>query len=216
MKNTKLNILDELLNDQIKKNIIIEIFGPNGTGKTHFLIDIILNFLESGTVLFYDTTGEFRPERVSEIIKSRNLKPEILEHLKIGRARNISEQINSISKIRSFDNLSLIVIDNITDLFSFEYSKKENSIQKHNLFMKYMRDLSFLAIEKKIPIIITNQIRQIDDKVIENLFNSINHFIQLKIKLRKNGMVYEGEVFPSFLTTRKFTYSIDSTGIVLK
>ena len=216
MENTKLNILDELLNDQIKKNIIIEIFGPNGTGKTHFLIDIILNFLESGTVLFYDTTGEFRPERVSEIIKSRNLKPEILEHLKIGRARNISEQINSISKIRSFDNLSLIVIDNITDLFSFEYSKKENSIQKHNLFMKYMRDLSFLAIEKKIPIIITNQIRQIDDKVIENLFNSINHFIQLKIKLRKNGMVYEGEVFPSFLTTRKFTYSIDSTGIVLK
>ena len=216
MINSKLNILDELLNDQIKKNIIIEIFGPNGTGKTHFLIDIILNFLESGTVLFYDTTGEFRPERVSEIIKSRNLKPEILEHLKIGRARNISEQINSISKIRSFDNLSLIVIDNITDLFSFEYSKKENSIQKHNLFMKYMRDLSFLAIEKKIPIIITNQIRQIDDKVIENLFNSINHFIQLKIKLRKNGMVYEGEVFPSFLTTRKFTYSIDSTGIVLK
>ena len=216
MINSKLNILDELLNDQIKKNIIIEIFGPNGTGKTHFLIDITLNFLESGTVLFYDTTGEFRPERVSEIIKSRNLKPEILEHLKIGRARNISEQINSISKIRSFDNLSLIVIDNITDLFSFEYSKKENYIQKHNLFMKYMRDLSFLAIEKKIPIIITNQIRQIDDKVIENLFNSINHFIQLKIKLRKNGMVYEGEVFPSFLTTRKFTYSIDSTGIVLK
>ena len=216
MINSKLNILDEILNNQIKKNITIEIFGPNGTGKTHFLIDIILNFLESGTVLFYDTTGEFRPERVSEIIKSRNLKPEILEHLKIGRARNISEQINSISKIRSFDNLSLIVIDNITDLFSFEYSKKENSIQKHNLFMKYMRDLSFLAIEKKIPIIITNQIRQIDDKVIENLFNSINHFIQLKIKLRKNGMVYEGEVFPSFLTTRKFTYSIDSTGIVLK
>jgi len=216
MVNTKINILDDLLNNQIKKNILVEIFGPNGTGKTHFLIHIILNFLESGNVLFYDTTGEFRPERVSEIIKSRNLKPEILEYLKIGRARNISEQINSISKIRSFDDMSLIVIDNITDLFSFEYSKKENSIQKHNLFMKYMHDLSALSIEKKIPIIITNQIRQIDNHQVENLFNSINHFIQLKIELRKNGMTYEGKIFPSFLTTKKFTYSIDSTGIVLK
>jgi len=214
--NTTKNILEELLNGQIKKNIIIEIFGPNGTGKTHFLIEILLNFLESGSVLFYDTTGEFRPERIDEIIKTRNLKSEILEHLKIGRATNISEQINSISKIRSFDNLSLVVIDNITDLFSFEYNKKENSIQKYNLFMKYMHDLSSLSIEKKIPIIITNQIRQIDERETENLFNSINHFIQLKIKLRKNGTMYEGEIFPTFLTNRKFDYSIDSSGILLK
>ena len=216
MLNTKSNIIDELFNDQLKKNIIIEIFGPNGTGKTHFLIHIALNFLQSNTVLFYDTTGEFRPERVNEIINNRKLNPEIFERLKIGRARNISEQINSISKIRDFNNLSLIVIDNITDLFSFEYSGKENSIHKHNLFMKYMHDLSTLSIEKKIPIIITNQIRQTDNHQIENLFNSINHFIQLKIELRKNGMMYEGKIFPSLLTTKKFTYSIDSTGIVLK
>jgi len=216
MINTKLNILDELLNDRIKKNIIVEIFGANGTGKTHFLIQILLNFLKFGNVLFYDTTGEFRPERLDEIIKMRNLKPEILEYLKIGRAHNISEQINSVSKIRSFNDLSLIVIDNITDLFSFEYSNKDKLIQKHNLFMKYMHDLSFISIEKKIPIIITNQIRQLDNRELENLFNSINHFIQLKIKLRKKGVIYEGEIIPSFLAERKFTYSIDSTGIVLK
>jgi len=82
--------------------------------------------------------------------------------------------------------------------------------------MKYMHDLSLLSIEKKIPIIITNQIRQIDDREIENLFNSIGHFIQLKIKLRKNNKMYEGEIFPSFLSTRKFTYSINSVGIVIK
>ena len=216
MINRELNILDQLLNKQIKKNIIIEIFGANGTGKTHFLIHILLNFLKSGNVLFYDTTNEFRPERVNEIIKTRNLKSDILDNLKIGRARNILEQINSISKIQNFDDLSLIVIDNITDLFSFEYDKKENLIQKHNLFMRYMHDLSLLSQEKKIPIIITNQIRQVNTYQIENLFNTINHFVQLKIKLRKNGMLYEGEIFPSFLTTKKFAYSIDTTGIVLK
>ena len=149
MINRELNILDQLLNKQIKKNIIIEIFGANGTGKTHFLIHILLNFLKSGNVLFYDTTNEFRPERVNEIIKTRNLKSDILDNLKIGRARNILEQINSISKIQNFDDLSLIVIDNITDLFSFEYDKKENLIQKHNLFMRYMHDLSLLSQEKK-------------------------------------------------------------------
>ena len=109
MVNSELNIIDELLNDRIKKNMVIEIFGPNGVGKTHFLINIMLNHLETGSVLFYDTTGEFRPERVNQIIKTRDLKPEILENLKIGRARNISEQINSISKIRNFHNLSLII-----------------------------------------------------------------------------------------------------------
>ena len=216
MINTESSVLNQIFNHKIKKNMLIEIFGPNGVGKTHFLIHILLNYLSSGTVLFYDTTGEFRPERINEIIKTRNLEMNLLENLKIGRARNVSEQISAISKIRSFENLVLVVIDNIADLFSFEYNKKENGIQKHNLFLKYMHDLSLLSIEKTIPIIITNQIRQTDDHEIENLFNSITHFIQLKIKLEKNNVGYVGEIFPSFLNTRKFTYSIDSSGIVLK
>mgnify|MGYP000492180243 FL=1 len=91
----------------------------------------------------------------------------------MSRITNTSEQIKSIKNLVNND-FSLIVIDNVTDLFSYEYKKDESIFEKNSLFMKYMRELSKFAITKKIPIVVTNMIRTIEDKEVENMKSAID------------------------------------------
>ncbi len=215
MISTGIKKLDQILDGGIKNGIITDIFGARGTGKTHLAMQISINSLQNGgTVLFLDTTGEFRPERMLEIIKTRHLEPSLLENVKVGRVTNTGEQIQYLSKIKEMDNFSLIIIDNITDLFSFEYSKELQVLEKNILFMRYMHDLSLIGIQKRIPIVITNMIRKIDKTEKENLYNSISLFTHLKINLIKKDAKYFGEIMPSFQEKRLFSNLITEEGLV--
>ncbi len=214
MISTGIKKLDNYLGGGIKGGMITDIFGATGTGKTQLTMQISINSLLDGEqVLFQDTTGQFRPERMLELIKIRNLETNLLDRVKVGRITNSSEQIQFLSKIKEQD-FSLVVIDNVTDLFSFEYGKEEQNLEKNVTFMQYMHELSLISIQKKLPIVVTNIIRKIDDLEIENLDKSISMFTHMKIKLLKIGKKYSGEIFPSFLEKKEFPYQITKEGLI--
>ncbi len=214
MISTGIKKLDNFLGGGIKGGIITDIFGATGTGKTQLTMQISINSLLDGNqVLFQDTTGQFRPERMLDLIKIRNLETNLLDRVKVGRITNSSEQIKFLSKIKEQD-FSLIVIDNVTDLFSFEYGKEEQNLEKNVTFMQYMHELSLISIQKKLPIVVTNIIRKIDDLEIENLDKSISMFTHMKIKLLKIGKKYSCEIFPSFLEKKEFSYQITKEGLI--
>ena len=164
-----------------------------------------------GQVLFQDTTNGFRPERLIEIMGKQEINSALLEKIKVGLITNTTQQIQYLSKI-SIKNFSLIVIDNITDLFSFEYSKKEHALEKHIFFMKYMHNLSNIAINTKIPIIVTNTVGKINDFETENLEKSISMFTHVKIRLSKNNNERICQVISPF-ENKKFSYIIASSGL---
>ena len=86
--------LDEIFTDCINGGTITDIFGFRGTGKTNMALQISLNLLKNEkNVFFIDTTGEFRPERLHEIVKNRNLDDSLLDRLQIARVTNTKEQI---------------------------------------------------------------------------------------------------------------------------
>jgi len=212
MISTGLQKLDEFLSGGIPPSLITDIFGANGTGKTQLLLQISLNVIKKGgTVLYLDTTGGFRPERILDMQKNQNLKIDVLDKIIVSRITNTSEQINFIKNVKP-ENFSLIVIDNITDLFSYEYKTEESIFKKNSLFMKHMHDLSLIAINENIPIVITNMIRNIDDKEVENMRKAIDLFSHIKIKLSKKGSKYQGEV-SWLLNHQSFSYFIDSSGL---
>ena len=214
MISTGIKTLDNYLGGGIKGGIITDIFGASGTGKTQLTMQISINSLLNGNqVLFQDTTGQFRPERMLDLIKIRNLETNLLDRVKVGRVTNSSEQIQFLSKIKDQD-FSLVVIDNVSDLFSFEYGKEEQNLEKNVTFMQYMHELSLISIEKKLPIVVTNIIRKIDDLEIENLDKSISMFTHMKIKLLKIGKKYSCEIFPSFLEKKEFPYQITKAGLI--
>jgi len=214
MISTGIKKLDNYLGGGIKGGIITDIFGATGTGKTQLTMQISINSLLDGNqVLFQDTTGQFRPERMLDLIKIRNLETNLLDRVKVGRVTNSSEQIQLLSKIKDQD-FSLVVIDNVSDLFSFEYGKEEQNLEKNVTFMQYMHELSLISIQKKLPIVVTNIIRKIDDLEIENLDKSISMFTHMKIKLSKIGKKYSCEIFPSFLEKKEFPYQITKEGLI--
>jgi DNA repair protein RAD51 len=212
MIRTGLEKLDDILGGGLRNGTIIDIFGPSGSGKTQLTLQIAANALsKGGSILYQDTTGNFRPERLVEILKSKGLDASLLDNITVGRITNTSEQIRSLTKIES--DFSLIIIDNITDLFSFEYSKDDQMLEKTTKFAKYMRQLSQISREKKIPIVIVNMVRKIDDNEQENLDSIISLYTHIKIKLTKNAAKYQGYVLIDPTKKNQFSYAITKKGI---
>jgi len=78
--------------------------------------------------------------------------------------------------------------------------------------MKYMHELSFYAITNKIPIVITNMIRNMDGKEVENMASAIDLFTHIKIHLFKNSSTFNGEIY-SPLNKESFSYEITTLGL---
>ena len=212
MIKTGLKELDQFLGGGIKDGLITSISGQSATGKTQLAFQICLNALNNGKeILFHDTTGEFRPERLVEMMQFQKINPSLLDKIKVNRITNTVEQLQSLSGA-ALENYSLLIIDNVTDLFSFEYSKKEQFFEKNISFMKYMHNLSSIATGVKIPIIVTNTVRSINKHEKENLEESISMYIHTKIKLSKNGNGYLCQALSPF-DNKQFQYTITPKGL---
>ena len=149
--------LDDLLGGGIRPGTIIDIFGPGGSGKTQLAMQISLNSLQGGTVLYQDSTGGFRPERMLQLIKLQGLEPSLLDGMIVARMRNTSEQLDYVKKISEIKP-KLVVIENITDLFTFEYSRDSSLLEKHVKFTQCLHDIRMISIGNKMPIDVTNTI----------------------------------------------------------
>lgn len=214
MIKTGIEKLDTLLGGGLRNGIITDIFGVSGAGKTQLTLQIVSNSITQGGTIFYqDTTGSFRPERLVELLKTKGLDSNLLDKVTVGRITNTAEQLRSIKKI-SESNFSLVVIDNVTDLFSFEYSKEDQMLEKTTQFAKYMKELSKVALEKKIPIVIVNMMRKTADTEQENMEAVISIFTHVRIKLDKKSVNYEGQVFLDPMKKNQFLYKITKDGLV--
>ena len=78
--------------------------------------------------------------------------------------------------------------------------------------MKYMRELSVYAITHKVPIVVTNMIRNMDDKEVEHMASAIDLFTHFKIHLFKNSSLFTGEIYSSF-KKECFSYTITTSGL---
>ena len=205
--------LNDMLGGGIVAGTIIDIFGPGGGGKTQLAMQISLNSLQDGIVLYQDTTGGFRPERMLQLIKIKNLQSSLLDNMIVARITNTAEQFEYVKKISELAP-KLVIIENITDLFTFEYSRETNSLEKHVRFMEYMHLLSMTAINTRIPIVVTNIVRNSDNQEIESLNKSISMFTHKKIKLEKDGQIYKAQVLPSFGKKKEILYKITEAGLI--
>ena len=213
MISSQIGLLDKIFSGGLKNGTITEISGLRGTGKTQLALQFGIQPLSNNEkILFVDTTVEFRPERFLQMIKSRNLSIDLLENLQISRVTNTQEQLEILNNLPK-QEFSLLIIDNITDLFAFEYAKREHLIEKNNNFTNFMMKLSKISLLQKIPIIITNQILQNDDSQYQRMHIQLENYLHQKIQLEKTKNDFSCKISSPFIRDTKFNYKITNSGI---
>jgi len=182
--------LDQFLRGGIRPGMITNILGESGSGKSQFCFTICANLLkknENVDIIFIDTAGTFRPERIFEIIGG-DYSDKILNNIKYFRPYSIKHQFDAIKKINEIKP-KLVIIDTITSIISVE----SKNIARHLILMKFIHELAHLAINNNCAIITTNMVRNIFYS--NNNINTSNNKIinqreenQKEIKLHREFM----------------------------
>src|SRR5271170_1101872 len=124
--------LDELLGGGVEANAITEAYGKFASGKTQLGFQLAVNSQRpvkngglDGKVLFIDTEGTFRPDRIEQVAKAADMDPKaVLENILVVRATTTDQQILAIEradKLVRESNVKLIIVDSLMALFRSEF-----------------------------------------------------------------------------------------------
>ena len=141
---------------------ITDLFGPNSSGKSQILFQIAVNTsIKDQKVLFIDSSGNFRPERIIQLSKAKNHESEkVLDNIYTSRCNSLDSQLETILKIEEFienNNITCVMIDDLTRNFTEHKFELKNEMR--DILIEYVRNLSDLAWNKNIAIITTNTVR---------------------------------------------------------
>jgi RecA/RadA recombinase len=153
--------IDNLLGGGIHYGLVTDIYGESGSGKSQLCFTICARSAEyfrntpDVSVVFVDTGGTFRPERIMEItIGNEKSENELLDKILLMRSFSTTDQINSVKRIANI-NPRVIVIDGVASLFTTEYQ----GAARHLALMKHLHELALAAVNLRCAIVITNMIR---------------------------------------------------------
>ena len=214
--------IDRFLLGGIRSGVLTDIFGESSSGKSQFCFSLCANILKNHKldIIFVDTNGTFRPERIIEIIGDQN-NISILDSIKYIRPFTFFQQNESLIKIEEI-RPKVVIVDSIASLIAVEYDLMSRSL----VFMKYLHKLSLLAIKYNIAVIFTNTIRNNINQIkngetkqdtgkefMESTLMMYSHF---RLKFEKNHYVKNLYkiifIQPSFKKTIDF--QIEKNGII--
>jgi len=163
--------IDNLIGGGVESCSITECFGIYGSGKTQIAHALAVNVQlpkekggASGTAVFIDTEGTFRPERIMQFAKGAGLDPDkALKNIKVARAFNSDHQMILVEKI---DDLiakeklpvKLVIVDSLTAHFRAEFIGRGTLADRQQKLNKHMHALLRLANTHNLCIYVTNQV----------------------------------------------------------
>jgi DNA repair protein RadA len=195
--------LDELLLGGIETQAVTEFYGEFGSGKSqicHTLCAMASRPLSEkgleGGVIYIDTEGTFRPERLQQIAASRGFVPlEILKKVSICKVYNSSHLeliIKDLGKYINQFNAKLVVIDSIISLHRAEFAGRGTLADRQQRLNSILHKLVRIAEIFNVAIVITNQVLSSPDVFFGDPTkaaggNVIGHTSTYRIYLRKSG-----------------------------
>jgi len=195
--------LDQLLLGGVETQAVTEFYGEFGSGKSqicHTLCAMAKQPISEGGldggVIYIDTEGTFRPERLSQIAMARGFDPMlVLKNVAICKVYNSSHLeliIKDLGRYINEFNAKLVIIDSIISLHRAEYLGRGTLADRQQRLNAILHKLIRLAEMFNIAIVITNQVQSSPDMFFGDPTkaaggNIIAHTSTYRIYLRKSG-----------------------------
>ncbi len=162
---------DTILGGGLETGQITEVFGEFRTGKTqlcHTLcVTCQLSFANKGgqaKVIYIDTEGNFRPERIEAISERYGLNSDqTLDNIIHCRVFSHDEQMSIVKPIAGLladpdqGPYRILIIDSIISLFRVEFSGRGELSERQQKLGQHLSHLEKLAEEFNIIVLIMNQ-----------------------------------------------------------
>ena len=195
--------LDELLLGGVETQAVTEFYGEFGSGKSQICHTLCVmaprpaaeNGLD-GSVIYIDTEGTFRPERLLQIANARGLDPmHTLKNTVLCKVYNSSHLeliVRDLGKYVTEFKAKLVIIDSIISLHRAEFLGRGTLADRQQRLNSILHKLIRLAEIFNIAIVITNQVQSSPDTFFGDPTkatggNVIGHTSTYRIYLRKSG-----------------------------
>jgi DNA repair protein RadA len=197
------SMLDDLFLGGIETQAVTELYGEFGSGKSQICHTMCITAgqpVESGGlnsgVIYIDTEGTFRPERLEQISSSRNIDPvRALQNVAVCKVYNSAHLeliVKNLGKYIDDYKAKLVVVDSIISLHRAEFSGRGTLADRQQRLNSIMHKLLRISEIYNIAIIVTNQVQSAPDTFFGDPTkptggNVIGHASTYRVYLRKSG-----------------------------
>lgn len=163
--------LDKLMGGGFETSAITEAYGQYGSGKSQIAHTLAVRAQlpvekggANGSVVFIDTEGTFRPERIVQIAKGNGMDPEeTLKNIRVARAFNSDHQMLLAEKVEDLIKkqglpVKLVIVDSLTAHFRAEFVGRGTLADRQQRINKHMHALLKLAEKHNLAVYLTNQV----------------------------------------------------------
>ena len=162
--------IDKVLGGGIRTGLITNILSDSREARFSLCYSLCVNAARlnsTSTVIFGDTQGIFRPEKIFSYLRNDQDSNSILHQIRRLRILSTNVQMILVNYALQLHPV-LIIIDNFTYLFLNE-KKKKLSVQFS--LRKHLHDLALSAINNDVAVVITNTISsKKENKDTEDIF----------------------------------------------
>lgn len=179
--------IDELTAGGIEPEVITELYGEGGAGKTNLSMQYAISVIKSGGQALYLDTEGFSAERFLQISGGNN---DLMNGLILYRVASLEDQDLAIMRIPKIleksKSIKLVVVDSFTEYFRLEASG--DAAARATRFQKELSNLASAALKFRVPVLITNQIYQNPDSGGIHPFggNVIDHVMKAIYRVEKS------------------------------
>lgn len=155
--------LDGLLGGGFRGGSLTEIHGKSNSGKSQVAMQASLCAAERGeTVLYVDTEGSFRPERIEEMATARGWETRgVLERIVYVRSDTSSEQMEVVRRMgvrEATAGCRLVIVDTLTKNFSVDFPGRSNMQRRQGALDVHLSEMARDAALYGRAYLLTNRV----------------------------------------------------------